>query len=441
MSEKPITQTIPTHPQDVPCLTGLRFVAAFCVLIGHGLSTLAVHETPLGWIYWVKQLSGFGMTLFFVLSGFVIHYNYAALVKNEGVRGVAAYLWARFARLYPLFLLMLLAYVLVSSRFRDLLGGHPERIESTLIALPYYLTSIHSWLYVQIQGNALVSAIGGGSPVTWSISTEWFFYFVYPCIALLILKPRRWWIAFGAMLMWSAVWAAFAAGVYDRMPAIDAWGVAHFGPVASVTTNQQDSFVRWVIYLSPYLRVGEFILGALLAQFYVLMRNRPVSKIEYVIGSIVLLVAVLSVPWLTYQMYDPAVDMNLFRKLNTNFALAPTAAAIVFCAARYRSLTGVLNTRPVVALGEASYSIYLVHQIVLSTTERFFPNGPHGLPLDFVKLMAEYGVIFALSLALYAFYETPTRRWLRKQWGNRRKVVLLAAAPLILALIIVAVPR
>jgi hypothetical protein len=177
--------------QDVPALTGLRFIAAFSVLIGHGFGwILASHETPGGIVYWVSEASGLGMTLFFVLSGFVIHYNYAALVTQRRLRGVATYLWARFARLYPLFLLMMLVYVLVGSRTLDLLSGHPERFASTLQALPYFLLSIHSWVYRIIDGSSLIGAIGGGSPMTWSISTEWFFYFVYPCIAWLM---RRCW--------------------------------------------------------------------------------------------------------------------------------------------------------------------------------------------------------------------------------------------------------
>ena len=56
------------------------------------------------------------MTLSFVLSGFIIHYNYATLVTGGGFRGFAADLWARFARLYPLFLLMLLGYIAISRK-------------------------------------------------------------------------------------------------------------------------------------------------------------------------------------------------------------------------------------------------------------------------------------------------------------------------------------
>jgi peptidoglycan/LPS O-acetylase OafA/YrhL len=177
--------------QDLPALTGLRFVAAFSVLIGHGFAwILADHETPGGIVFWVSQISGFGMTLFFVLSGFVIHYNYGKLVTTKRLRGVAAFLWARFARLYPLFLLMMLVYVALSSRTLALLSGNPERFGSILQALPYFLLSIHTWLYTLIGENPIIDAIGGGSPITWSISTEWFFYFAYPLVAWLILRAH-----------------------------------------------------------------------------------------------------------------------------------------------------------------------------------------------------------------------------------------------------------
>jgi len=45
--------------QDLPALTGLRFVAAFSVLVGHGFAwILASHETPGGIVFWVSQISG-----------------------------------------------------------------------------------------------------------------------------------------------------------------------------------------------------------------------------------------------------------------------------------------------------------------------------------------------------------------------------------------------
>jgi peptidoglycan/LPS O-acetylase OafA/YrhL len=416
--------------EDVPALTGLRFVAAFSVLVGHSLTTLmSNHETPLGAIYWIKQSSGFGMTLFFVLSGFVIHYNYATLVTEGGRRGVAAFLWARFARLYPLFLLMMLVYVLVSSRTFDLVTGHPERFGSLLRALPFFLLSIHSWLYLSIDGNSLVSAIGGGSPLTWSISTEWFFYFAYPFIAFLVLRARRPWLAAGLAVLWCALWMSFAAGLSDRTPAIDAWAVSHYGPIVGVTDHEQDSFVRWLLYFSPYLRIGEFVLGAFTAQLYVQLQSRKISWWENALGAVVFVAAAVSVILVTYLEYDPNIGVNIFRRLNYNFALAPSAALLMFTAARYRNIaTRMLTSRAAIVLGEASYSIYLVHDVILLATIRLTGAAVHGFIYDFVKLLLVMAVILLISIMLYKYYEAPARRWLRQLWDRRQGVAVLTKA-------------
>src|SRR5580700_10315426 len=202
---------------DIPALTGLRFYAAFFVLIAHGgAALLADHETSYGAIYWATQASGFGMTLFFVLSGFVIHYNYANLVTGAGVKGIGSYLWARFARLYPLFLLMMLVYVLISSRHVDYWAGYPQRLNSTFRALPFFLVSVQSWFYAVIDGNPLIDAIGGASPITWSISTEWFFYFVYLGLVWLVLRSRIPLVTLLAIVVWCLVWSVIAAGLYNR---------------------------------------------------------------------------------------------------------------------------------------------------------------------------------------------------------------------------------
>jgi peptidoglycan/LPS O-acetylase OafA/YrhL len=93
------------------------------------------------------------MTLFFVLSGFVIHYNYGELVTKVAVAGKSRYLRARFARLYPLYLLMLPVYIMLSSRTLDLLNGHPDRFGDILRSLPWFLLSIQSWIYLPINAT------------------------------------------------------------------------------------------------------------------------------------------------------------------------------------------------------------------------------------------------------------------------------------------------
>jgi len=405
---------------DVPALTGLRFLAAFSVLLAHGLSaTVANNEPPKGAVLWLMQSSGFGMTLFFVLSGFVIHYNYAGLVTDGRWRGIAAFFWARFARLYPLFLLMMLVYVLVSQRHVGYWTGHPEKINAIFQALPYFLLSIQSWIYKLIDGGSLLYAIRGGSPPTWSISTEWFFYFAYPLIAWLILRVRAPAIILFVVGLWCVLWTAFSTGLYDRTPQIDAWAVGRFGPIAGVQ-NHEDSFVLWLLYVSPYLRIGEFVLGALTAQLYAALQRRDVTRRENVFGGALFWAAALSVLLVNYLEYSPDVPMTIFRKMNMNFGLAPSVALLVFCAARYRGAASrLLTSRPAIALGEASYSIYLVHSIVLISAVKLTGNVVHGTAYNVVKLIVLMAIVVAISLLLYAYYEAPARSWLRRRGSKR----------------------
>lgn len=75
---------------QLSALTGLRFIAAVSVAISHGIGLMfkpPLSEMPI--VHYLSLGAGFGMTLFFVLSGFVIHYNYAELILKKAL---AAYL-------------------------------------------------------------------------------------------------------------------------------------------------------------------------------------------------------------------------------------------------------------------------------------------------------------------------------------------------------------
>jgi peptidoglycan/LPS O-acetylase OafA/YrhL len=409
------------HRDTVPGLT------AFCVLIAHSVTVLmGGHE-----VYWIKQASGFGMTLFFVLSGFVIHYNYAVAVTGSGgTRGTAAFLWARFARLYPLLLLMLALYVLVSNRHFEFWTGRPERFIDVLHALPYFLLSIQSWFYFPVDDTSLIYAIGPSASLTWSISTEWFFYLVYPLAAWAIVglrTPRS--IAL-AVVAWCALWIFVATSLYDRSPQLDAWAVAHFGPVAGAQEHPLDCFVRWLLYFSPYLRMGEFILGALVAQFYVCLQGRKATAVENKLGSAIFIAAVGSVFVISYFEYGSGITMNVFEKMAMNFALAPSAALLIFCAARYRSaVSRPLNTPAAIALGDASYSIYLVHLGVLLAVAWLTGLAGRGLAFDSIRLVAVVTAIIALSMLVYRFYEAPAREWLRRLGARYARLRAPAEAP------------
>ena len=72
------------QPQ-LPALTGLRFIAAFSVLVGHAVVWTGGEKVLVSTAPYITQGPALGMPLFFVLSGFVIHYNYGEkwLRKSE----------------------------------------------------------------------------------------------------------------------------------------------------------------------------------------------------------------------------------------------------------------------------------------------------------------------------------------------------------------------
>ena len=84
-----------------------------------------------------------------------------------------------------------------------------------------------------------------------------------------------------------------------------------------------DSYVRWLLYFSLYLRMGEFVLGSLIAQFYIHLRGLKPGGRKNAIGTIVFLVAAASMVAIAYLMYAPDVGANVFRKMYMNFGLAP----------------------------------------------------------------------------------------------------------------------
>src|SRR5260370_292937 len=85
----------------IPSLTGVRFVAAFTIAAGHIYSP-------------VNELTLIGMPLFFTLSGFIIHYVYAAPFAASWRGAAVEFAGARFSRIYPLYFVLLLVALITT---------------------------------------------------------------------------------------------------------------------------------------------------------------------------------------------------------------------------------------------------------------------------------------------------------------------------------------
>jgi peptidoglycan/LPS O-acetylase OafA/YrhL len=371
---------------EIESLTGARAIAALSIALAHiGVNvSLGIIE--------MRDLSIIGMPLFFTLSGFVIHYVYAAQF-SEG-RAARAFYVARFARLYPLFFAFVVYYT-VFSTFSEV-GSY---------ALSY-LTLTFSWFPFTINGEAPIQRTLG---VSWSVSTEAFFYVAYACGLWRIARIRRPAVCFAALVLFCVASISLMWMLYSTW---NEWE-GFFAPLVGMPTRGQDwlnSFSRWFLYVSPYMRILEFIGGCLTCQLYLLVcakpdlqRRIPVNALAWagalgVLGTFALFLLARDLaarePWAAFVA-----------TLHLNFLFAPACYVLFFALASGRStVERALSWRPVVLLGVISYSIYLGHTLA-----------PHVEPGHEVRgVLYSVGFTLVLATLTYVLIEAPGRRWLRR---------------------------
>src|ERR1700733_329899 len=189
------------------CLDGLRGVLAVYVMLGH----LAPFAMIPGWIAQPWSHGNAAVDVFFILSGLVIVQS----LESFGWRG-RGFLIARAARIFPVYLAMLLVAVAVQalptdfarlpwiaadSPARDIWSvGWPRAWLAELVA---HLTMTHGLLPDAIIPGAWVSFLGSA----WSLSTEWQFY----VLALLLgvrVGSGKLVVAFLCLAVAGVVWQA-----------------------------------------------------------------------------------------------------------------------------------------------------------------------------------------------------------------------------------------
>jgi len=405
-------------------LTGLRFIAAISVVLSHALASTAVAPgaaDPL-WHSWLGFGSAFGMSCFFVLSGFVIHYNYSDSIVDHRWRGTVNFFTARFSRLYPLYIVCIILSLNNYGYFLNLLSGqHPELTRTFGQLAPYYLTMTQSWKFSIVGNNALIYGFPFSqiTQIAWSVSTELFFYLVYPLICLAMLRLSR-----ARQIAWAIV-AVSVAGfalmhlAYHNISAIDQFGVAHWGPIAGwQVTGFQDSFLRWLVYFAPYTRLPEFLLGCLCAALYRETAASTPSAREQRAGFAVAGIATIAIAALAFIMSQSPIRSSFVGFLHLNFGFALPVAALIFCAARYRNpISALLSHRVMVRCGDASYSIYMLHILIIESAGLKDLNiGLSGWLTLIVLLRLVVAILttIGLSLVTYQLIEVPARRWLRR---------------------------
>jgi peptidoglycan/LPS O-acetylase OafA/YrhL len=366
-----------TRREEIPSLTGLRGVAACSVLFSHALDGTFYYEPVVEKI--AIPFAHFGMSLFFVLSGFVIHYNYGALFATAPMRFAAwRFFAARFARLYPLFAVSILCS----------LPTAPLPF-SGWVALSY-VTMTQTWF------NTALAVF----PPAWSISTEWFFYLAYvplTVIARRIQSPMTVFFAFCIV-----VFVAFGAASVLWRDQVSAFAHAWFWHDDKVSADPWEWLVAW----SPYVRVMEFVVGMLMAQAF--KSGRPKS-----LPSIVLPAAII---WCGFVFLADWLWPLGQGGLVSAFIFAPAIALAMLYLCKHESwLASALSSRLGIFLGEISYSIYIWSFFVIGMLGQMFYQAPITLHyvVSALKIPVVCGMTLVFAYGSYHLIEIPARRFLR----------------------------
>jgi peptidoglycan/LPS O-acetylase OafA/YrhL len=344
----------------LPALTGIRFFAALHVVFFHyapGLPLLLRNVAANGYM---------AVGLFFILSGFVLAYNYAG--RPIGRR---RFFTARFARVYPAYFLgMVLIAPAVVVR-----SGHAE--PGTLAAAGLAAVGLAQGWFPKL---ALVWNGPG-----WSLSNEAFFYLLFPFILppIIRLSPRGVWMAA------TACWAAALAP-----------------PLAQMLLHGNADAVMYM----PVFRLAEFVLGVAAGAAF-LRGNLGFRRATVPVALALAAFAALS-PFLVPSLLRGALAAPLF--------------AILVCslASGGGMLGRLLSTRPLQALGDASYSIYILQSPVMAwflLAARGVHGGAQRTPLSWNEFAVYAAILVAASLACGAWLETPARRWIQSAAVARKR--------------------
>ena len=396
------------HQQkDISSLTGLRAIAALSIVLGHYFGSAQYRVLGVQWEFTI-----IGIPLFFTLSGFIIHYVYVRLFDGEWASAACEFIVARFARLYPLFFFLLLYYLYWPSLIGQLHGNR--------VVLLSTVTLTASWWYTTIDKVAPTQMLYGWS---WTISTECFFYLMYMLFLYRVGRIRNAALCVTLLIGLCVVSYALLYGVYFTQDIWENYAIALHPEFISRSDNFINSFYFWFIYISPYLHVMEFLGGCLLAQFYLLVRDReqPLGAVVphvlawggtcWIAGALIFISLEDSVPAIVAATPDAVrTALGFFRFVDKNFLLAPGCYMLILaCAVGGNSVSSALSAPLSLFLGECSYSLYLAHPLV-----RSFAGVNPGQDHMTLRLCVAVMMAVCVAAGLYAALEVPSRRWIRR---------------------------
>lgn len=349
-------------------LTSLRFFAALLIVFHHSggvFGTTAAAISP-----------GQGVSFFFVLSGFILTYVYPRLESGAEIR---RFWQARFARIWPAYVLsFVLALWFVP---------FPFAVHTALA----HLAMVQSWIPMSAFYFSYDAA-------AWSISTEAFFYLAFP---FLIKDWERTW-KLKALLVLALLVAVLGLPV---LFGVENYGDPYLGGGYTVS-------IHGFAYISPLARLPEFLAGMLAALLW--QHAKPAAGTPGELASVFLCLLCMHYTPHLAEVLAPALGEGARVWISQSGSFLAFAVLIYVFAGGRGLISRALRARGFVVLGEISFSLYLLHQILFGILNTHLPkfSGP-------VTLAIYLPVFLGVSYAVWRCVELPARRALLRLGARR----------------------
>ena len=346
----------------LPALTGIRAPLAIGIVL--------FHFTPPHMRY-LDPIIGNGFVFvgfFFLLSGFILSYNYAG---RPGPFAKRDFWHARFARLYPVYLLaLLLSFKMLQAEWHA--RPHAE-FWSGVILTP---------LLLQGWSPSLATF---WNTVAWTLSAEVVLYAAFPWLVRLPWpkKPGR----LVALLL--GIWAL---GLVPQ--ALYLW--LNPDHLAGPATRYSWGYWLRVLKYTPLAYACTFLVGFALGRLEAALTFTPRQRTAVAAGSLIALalffsLAVASVPYV----------------LMHGGLLVPLFGALILGLSGPNPVSSVFAWRPMVLLGQSSYCLYLLHFNAINLVRQY--DLPQRLHLAAFDPWLSYAAVLLLAIAAFYLVEEPAR--------------------------------
>lgn len=347
---------------EIPFLTTIRFIAALWVFLFH------IHiRWPLSLGHFCENIinqGAIGMSLFFVLSGFILTYNY---YDQDPEKNYKQFIIRRLARIYPVYVVVGLLMLFVSP-----LRGSVVDILLIIFSDIFLLQAWFPVMFNTWNNNA-----------TWSLSVELFCYCLFPFILTKILN-----LSSKAKIIVCA-----ACYVLCVLPGL-------------VYNALEPKPLMAEVYALPIYRLPEFILGMLAGLLFL---EKPMTKNSHLwIGLTTGIVIV----------YLGLAGNYLQGYVGHNFLVIPAFLLVIF-------LTASLKINFLRFLGEVSYSFYLIQSLPMIFLMKNFKGITRLFPFlanHYLIAVTMFLITLAMAVILYKFVEEPARKYIVKKFSPRQDI-------------------